>query len=72
MSHDAFLIFNSASAKEVGSLAQELQDNINSSNMIQQQVSESLAMLEDSIQETVEYVELVSNLAIYINSALMV
>ena len=72
MSHDAFLIFNSASAMEVGSLAQELQDNINSSNMIQQQVSESLAMLEDSIQETVEYVELVSNLAIYINSALMV
>lgn len=57
---------------EVGSLAQELQDNISSSNMIQQQVSESLAMLEDSIQETVEYIELVSNLAIYINSALMV
>ena len=38
---------------EVGSLAQELQDNVlNSANMIQQQVLESLALLDDSIQKT--------------------
>ena len=46
---------------EVGSLAQELQDNVlNSANMIQQQVLESLALLDDSIQKTEEHVELVS------------
>ena len=47
---------------EVESLAQELQGNINSTNMIQQQVSESLALLEDSVQQTVEHIELVRNL----------
>lgn len=46
----------------MGSLAQELQDNINSTNMIQQQVSESLTLLEDSVQETEEYIEQVRNL----------
>ena len=47
---------------EVESLAQELQGNINNTNMIQQQVSESLALLEDSVQQTVEHTELVRNL----------
>ena len=47
---------------EVESLAQELQGNINCTNMIQQQVSGSLALLEDSVQETVEHTELVRNL----------
>ena len=65
--------FYSASAMQVESLAQELQSSINSTNMIQQQVSESLALLEDSIQETVEHIELVTNLFIIcIGSALIV
>lgn len=53
---------NSASAIEVGSLAQELQDNINSTNMVQRQVTESLALLEDSVQETEEHIEQVGNI----------
>ena len=59
--YNAF-IFNSASAMEVSSLAQELQSNINSTNAIQQQVSDSLTVLEDSIQETQERIEQVRTL----------
>ena len=61
MSHYAFQYLNSTSAMEVGSLAQELQGNINSINMIQQQVTESLELLEDSVQETEEHIEQVRN-----------
>ena len=68
--HVTFIPFNinlnSASAMEVGSLAQELQDNIGSTNMIQQQVTESLALLEDSVQETEEHIEQVGNIINYL------
>lgn len=40
-------------------VVQELQGNINSTNVTQQQVSESLAILNEYIQETVEHIQLV-------------
>ena len=54
-----FLFTDSASAMEVASLAQQLQDNINNTNVIQQQISRNLTLLENSVQETVEQIQLV-------------
>ena len=65
MLHDT-LQFNSTLAMEAESVVQELQGNINSTNVIQQQVSDSLMVLNDSIQEIVEHIQLVWNYSVLV------